>query len=117
MAQRFPGVTRSPVPVLLPFDTEALLRDLAAGTAADGNERYLSGFQASKFFYPGPSGYDAVFSLRTAEVPELADIKLLRADRRADLRLGAALRARRSDAAVRRAGRRRSRPNIPASSG
>ena len=74
MAQRLPGITRSPVPVLLPFDTEALMRDLAAGTAADGNERYLAGFQASKFFYPGPSGYDAVFSLRTAEVPELADI-------------------------------------------
>jgi hypothetical protein len=74
MGQRFPGITRSPVPVLLPFDTEALLRDLADGTAADGNERYLSGFQASRFFYPGPSGYDAVFSLRTAEVPELADI-------------------------------------------
>ena len=74
MAQRFPGVTRSPVPVLLPFDTAALLRDLAAGNAAEGNERYLSGFQASKFFYPGPSGYDAVFSLRTADVPDLADI-------------------------------------------
>ena len=54
MAQRLPGITRSPVPVLLPFDTEALMRDLAAGTAADGNERYLAGFQASKFFYPGP---------------------------------------------------------------
>ena len=69
MAQRFPGITRSPVPVLLPFDTDALLRDLAAGTAPEGNERYLSGFQASKFFYPGPSGYDAVFSLRTARSP------------------------------------------------
>ena len=74
MAQRFPGVTRSPVPVLLPFDTGALMRDLAAGNASEGNERYLSGFQASKFFYPGPSGYDAVFSLRTADVPDLADI-------------------------------------------
>ena len=66
MAQRLPGITRSPVPVLLPFDTAALLRDQAAGTAADGNERYLAGFHASKFFYPGPAGYDAAFALRTA---------------------------------------------------
>ena len=75
MSHRFPGVARSPVPVLLPFDTAALLRDLAAGTATDTSERYLSGFQPSKFFYPGPSGFDAVFSLRTADVPELSDIK------------------------------------------
>jgi hypothetical protein len=75
MAHRFAGVARSPVPVLLPFDTGALLRDLAEGTATDSNERYLSGFQPSKFFYPGPSGYDAVFSLRAADVPEFSDIK------------------------------------------
>jgi hypothetical protein len=74
MAQRFPDVARSPVPVLLPFDTGTLLRDLDTGTA-QGNERYLSGFQASKFFYPGPSGYDAVFSLQTDEVAEFKDIK------------------------------------------
>ena len=75
MAPRFPGVARSPVPVLLPFDTAALLRDLTAGTADEGNARYLYGFQASKFFYPGPSGYDAVFSLRTEDVAEFHDIK------------------------------------------
>jgi hypothetical protein len=74
MASRFPGINRSPVPVLLPFDTAALLRDVAAGAAKEGNEHYLSGFQASKFFYPGPSGYDAAFSLRAADVPELADL-------------------------------------------
>ena len=75
MATRFPGVATSPVPVLLPFDTAALLHDLAGGVAPEGNERYLSGLRASKFFYPGPSGYDAVFSLRTNEVAELSDIK------------------------------------------
>jgi hypothetical protein len=75
ISQRFPDAARSPVPVLLPFDTAALLRDLDAGTASEGNERYLSGFQASKFFYPGPSGYDAVFSLQTDEIAEFKDIK------------------------------------------
>ena len=54
MASRFPGVAMSPVPVLLPFDVEALLRDLAAGAATDDSERYLSGFRVSKFFPPRP---------------------------------------------------------------
>lgn len=75
MSQRFAGVAISPVPVLLPFNTEALLRDQAEGAAVEGDERYLSGFHASKFFYPGLSGYDAAFAVRTSEVPELADIK------------------------------------------
>ena len=75
MSQRLPGVAQSPVPVLLPFDTDALLRDQAAATAADADQRYLSGFQASTFFYAGPSGYDAVFSLRTEAVAEFSDIK------------------------------------------
>jgi murein DD-endopeptidase MepM/ murein hydrolase activator NlpD len=75
MAQRFTGVANSPVPVLLPFDTTALIRDQADGTASADNERYLAGFHAAKFFYPGPAGYDAVFAVRTADVPELADIK------------------------------------------
>ncbi len=75
MATRFPGVAISPVPVLLPFDSVALIRDLENGTASEGNEAYLSGFQASRFFYPGPSGYDAVFSLRTGNVADFNDIK------------------------------------------
>jgi hypothetical protein len=75
MSARFPDLARSPVPVLLPFDTDALLRDLESGSAPEGSERYLSGFEASKFFYPGPSGYDAVFSMRTDEVAEFKDIK------------------------------------------
>jgi murein DD-endopeptidase MepM/ murein hydrolase activator NlpD len=75
MAQRFAGAAASPLPVLLPFDTEALLREQSAGTAAEDNDRYLSGFHARKFFFAGPSGYDAALAVRTAEVPELADIK------------------------------------------
>jgi hypothetical protein len=74
MAPRFPGVNQSPVPVLLPFDTDALMRDLATGTAQD-SAHYLSGFRPSNFFFPGPSGYDAVFSLRTADVAQFNDIK------------------------------------------
>jgi murein DD-endopeptidase MepM/ murein hydrolase activator NlpD len=61
--------------VLLPFDVEALFSDQADGVAADSNERYLSGFDATKFFYAGPAGYDAAFSIRTSEVPALSEIK------------------------------------------
>ncbi len=75
MSARFAGIAASPIPVLLPFDTEALLRDVATGTATDDNARYLSGFRAGKFFYPGPSGYDAAFSLLVSEVAEFSDIK------------------------------------------
>src|SRR5262245_51918833 len=73
MSPRFPGVATSPVPVLLPFDTATLLRDHAAGNADVGNERYLSGFHAERFFYPGPAGYDAAFAIPAADVPELVD--------------------------------------------
>src|SRR5262245_26367330 len=75
ISSRFAGVAISPVPVLLPFDTGALMRDQAAGTATIENHRYLFGFQSADFFYPGPSGYDAVFTLRTADVPELSETK------------------------------------------
>ncbi len=75
MERRFPGLAASPAPVLLPFDTAALMRDLAAGTAAESNDRYLSGFHARAFFFAGPSGYDAAFGIRVNDVPELADIR------------------------------------------
>jgi murein DD-endopeptidase MepM/ murein hydrolase activator NlpD len=75
MAQRFAGLATSPVPVLLPFDTETLLRDLAHGTAGSSDARYFSGFHAAKFFYPGPAGYDAAFAILTSDVPEFSDIK------------------------------------------
>jgi murein DD-endopeptidase MepM/ murein hydrolase activator NlpD len=75
MAQHFTGLATSPVPVLMPFDVEALLRDQAAGTAADGDDRYFAGFHAATFFSPGPAGYDAAFSLQMSDVPELSEIK------------------------------------------
>lgn len=74
MSQRFPGVWISPVPVLLPFDTGALLSDLDAGTAAEGNERYLFGSGALTFFHPGFAGYDATFVVRPRDMPELAEL-------------------------------------------
>ena len=72
--KRIAGVALSPVPVLLPIDTEALLRDQAAGTVAEAGHPYLSGFHARTFLYAGPSGYDAALAIRTADVAELADI-------------------------------------------
>jgi hypothetical protein len=72
MAHRFPGIARSPVPVLLPFDVNALLRDQTIGIATDDPSRYMSGFHSAAFFHPGPSGYDAAFAIETRAVPELA---------------------------------------------
>ena len=51
------------------------MRDQAEGNVAEDEQRYLSGFHAAKFFYPGPAGYDAAFEIKLAEIPELADIK------------------------------------------
>ena len=39
MSQQFAGVATSPVPVLLPFDVDALLRNRAAGTGLGGAGR------------------------------------------------------------------------------
>jgi murein DD-endopeptidase MepM/ murein hydrolase activator NlpD len=62
-AKVFAKIASSPVPVLLPFDTGAFLRDDAQGAAGD-TSKYLSGFQTAILFFPGPSGYDASLSLR-----------------------------------------------------
>lgn len=77
---RFANIAASPVPVLLPFDTAAFLRERAvAANAADpaagmsnAPGDYLSGFGAVTLFYPGPAGYDAVVMARAQEMPELA---------------------------------------------
>ena len=47
MSQRFAGLATSPVPVLVPFDVGALLRDQAAGADPGDPERYFSGFHAA----------------------------------------------------------------------
>lgn len=59
---RLPAVRNSTVPVLLPIDLAAILRDKAAGKAdlATSNA-YFYGFDPSAFFQSGPAGYDATF--------------------------------------------------------
>ena len=78
----FPNIANSTVPVLLPFDTDGLVKDLAANPAqppdktAQSAARFMrSGFQATKFFLTGPAGYDSAFSLALAGVPDLSDIR------------------------------------------
>ena len=74
--ERFPHIAASPVPVLLPFDATAFLRDRAAADPAAASatapaDNYLFGFNAMPFFYPGPAGYDAVVVARAQEMREL----------------------------------------------
>ena len=67
-AKTFADIATSPVPVLLPFDTAAYLRDAVQGNGAPASAgdvaKYLSGFTGVSIFFPGPSGYDALISLR-----------------------------------------------------
>jgi murein DD-endopeptidase MepM/ murein hydrolase activator NlpD len=60
----FPGIGRSPVPVLLPFDTASYL-DARQNGAPDSLSvsRYQADFRPADLFHAGPAGYDAVFSL------------------------------------------------------
>jgi hypothetical protein len=75
--ERFTNIAASPVPVLLPFDTAAFLRDRTAvpetaGASANGPaHNYLFGFDSVPFFYPGPVGYDAVVVARAQEMREV----------------------------------------------
>jgi hypothetical protein len=63
-SQIFTGISRSPVPVLLPFDTAAYLearwRDASEGPLL---ARFQADFRSADLFNAGPAGYDAVFSL------------------------------------------------------
>ncbi len=67
-AKRFAGIGKSTVPVLLPFDVDGFLKDSADGKpdAATSN-KYFGGFHPTKFFLPGPAGYDATFTLSNKE--------------------------------------------------
>jgi murein DD-endopeptidase MepM/ murein hydrolase activator NlpD len=62
-ASLFAGIGRSPVPVLLPFDTAGYLDDQADGTELPLS-RYQADFSRADLFHAGPAGYDAVFSLQ-----------------------------------------------------
>jgi murein DD-endopeptidase MepM/ murein hydrolase activator NlpD len=63
-SQFFAGIGRSPIPVLLPFDTAAFLDARASGMPASVPvSRYQADFRPVDMFSAGLSGYDAVFSL------------------------------------------------------
>jgi len=60
----FTGIGRSPVPVLLPFDTAAFLDARLNGAPASLSlSHYQADFRPADLFDAGPAGYDAVFSL------------------------------------------------------
>jgi hypothetical protein len=101
-APRLPGLAQSPIPVLLPFDIDAFMRDHATqvgparlvqtsvGPARlvqnnasldptrDPDAIDFAGFGPPAFFAAGPSGYDAAFRFPLANVPELADLRFAR---------------------------------------
>jgi murein DD-endopeptidase MepM/ murein hydrolase activator NlpD len=63
-SQIFPGIGRSPVPVLLPFDAATWLDAQRNGVATGPSlARYQADFRPADFFDAGAAGYDAVFSL------------------------------------------------------
>jgi len=60
----FAGISQSPVPVLLPFDSGMYLNARANGAPASLSlSQYQAGFQPALMFRAGPSGYDAEFAL------------------------------------------------------
>ena len=62
-SQIFTGIRRSPVPVLLPFDTAAYLDARSSGAPASPPvARYQADFRPVDLFDAGPAGYDAMFS-------------------------------------------------------
>ncbi len=69
-AKRFSGVEKSAVPVLLPFDLDAFHKDLADGKADTAtSDKYFGRFHPTKFFLPGPAGYDATFTINPDDAP------------------------------------------------
>lgn len=62
-SQFFTGITRSPVPVLLPFDAAAYLEAQRSGAPASlALSRYQADFNPVDMFDAGPAGYSATFS-------------------------------------------------------
>jgi hypothetical protein len=60
----FAGIGRSPVPVLLPFDTAAYLDARQSGVPDSLSvSRYQADFRPADLFDAGAAGYDAMFSL------------------------------------------------------
>ena len=60
----FAGIGRSPVPVLLPFDTATYLEARTGGAPNSLSvSRYQADFRPVDLFHAGSAGYDAIFSL------------------------------------------------------
>jgi hypothetical protein len=63
-SQIFTGIERSPVPVLLPFDTAAFLGARENGAPESLSlSHYQADFRPAELFDAGPAGYDAIFEL------------------------------------------------------
>jgi murein DD-endopeptidase MepM/ murein hydrolase activator NlpD len=56
-SRQFPGISNSSVPVLVPFDADAAIR-----AGADQPVASAGGFRVN-FFFAGPTGYDAAFTI------------------------------------------------------
>jgi len=73
---RFPDIAKSSVPVLMPLDIADLRKQQAAGRSDLIVENFMrGGFHATAFFQAGPGGFDAAFSIRASDVPELREIR------------------------------------------
>ena len=63
-SQVFAGIGRSPVPVLLPFDTASYLEARTSGAPDSLSvSRHQADFRPADLFHAGAAGYDAMFSL------------------------------------------------------
>ena len=68
--KRFAGIDKSTVPVLLPFDVDAFRKDVAEGKPRPRRRTNISAdFRQTKFFLPGPAGYDATFIAERGRQP------------------------------------------------
>jgi murein DD-endopeptidase MepM/ murein hydrolase activator NlpD len=62
----FPGIGRSPVPVLLPFDTASYLEARQSGAPDSLSlSRFQADFRPADLFYAGGAGYDAMFAFES----------------------------------------------------
>ncbi len=67
-AKRFAGISKSTVPVLLPFDIDVFRKDVEDRKPETAtSDKYFGNFHPTKFFLPGPAGYDATFTLQAKE--------------------------------------------------
>jgi hypothetical protein len=67
----FSNVATSPVPVLLPFDTAALVADRARGDIKNDRASYSGDFTTLDMINTGPSGYDAVYTVAPGKTDNL----------------------------------------------